>query len=157
MRTLREVLGREPRDVVREIDEITASLRGLRAEIVCRSTGDPVVRIIEIVGSQMEVSLEEINGRCREQRIALARQMAMVLAKEIMGLSSVQVGKAFGRDHGTVLHAERAIRNACETDPSIAKAKTYAATSVRSYLAEIGYPMPVNTKPLNVHPKPATA
>ena len=49
--------------------------------------------------------------------LARPRQMAMALAKELTEHSLPEIGEAFGgRDHTTVLHACRTIRELCETD-----------------------------------------
>jgi chromosomal replication initiator protein len=46
--------------------------------------------------------------------------MAMALAKELTPMSLPEIGDAFGgRDHTTVLHAQRKIKALLQTDPKI--------------------------------------
>ncbi|HIP53141.1 MAG TPA: chromosomal replication initiator protein DnaA, partial [Chromatiales bacterium] len=58
----------------------------------------------------------------RSRSIARPRQIAMTLAKELTNHSLPEIGKAFGgRDHTTVLHANRKIKELRESDPRIAE------------------------------------
>ena len=59
----------------------------------------------------------------RTRYIARARQMAMLLSKDLTNRSLPEIGKAFGKkDHTTVLHACRTIRKLKESDPDIKQA-----------------------------------
>jgi chromosomal replication initiator protein len=53
----------------------------------------------------------------RTRLLARPRQMAMALAKELTHLSLPDIGEAFGgRDHTTVLHACRKVKELCQED-----------------------------------------
>ncbi|NVM57540.1 MAG: hypothetical protein HWN51_05415, partial [Desulfobacterales bacterium] len=57
-------------------------------------------------------------GKGRPQDVALARQVAMYLVRELTGASLVSIGLHFaGRDHSTVIHACRTIEKKMEEDP----------------------------------------
>jgi len=52
------------------------------------------------------LSRAHLLGRGRSQNVALCRQVAMYLVRELIGLSYPQIGQAFGgRDHTTALYA----------------------------------------------------
>lgn len=56
-------------------------------------------------------SLIDLTGASRSRSLVTARQVAMYLCRELTDLSLPKVGQAFGgRDHTTVMHAERKIR-----------------------------------------------
>lgn len=56
-------------------------------------------------------SLDDLCGPSRSRNLVSARQVAMYLCRELTDLSFPKVGQAFGgRDHTTVMHAERKIR-----------------------------------------------
>ena len=58
-----------------------------------------------------EFSIEELCGTNRTRDLVLARQIAMYLCRELTEMSLPQIGKDFGgRDHTTVMHADRKIR-----------------------------------------------
>ena len=57
------------------------------------------------------VSLEDLRGHSRSRVLVNARQVAMYLCRELTELSLPRIGQAFGgRDHTTVMHADRKIR-----------------------------------------------
>jgi chromosomal replication initiator protein len=73
--------------------------------------------IIEVVTDYCGVTVDELVGKGKVRKIASARQYAMYLCRELTDLSLPKIGEAFGgRDHSTVLHAERKIRGAIQTD-----------------------------------------
>ncbi len=57
------------------------------------------------------LSIEDICGSSRSRVLVTARQIAMYLCRELTDLSLPKIGQQFGgRDHTTVMHAERKIR-----------------------------------------------
>ncbi len=79
--------------------------------------------IISTVAEHYDLRVVELTGRRRLARIALARQVAMHLTRELTGLSLKEVGEEFGgRDHGTVLHADRSIKSKMVETASLRKA-----------------------------------
>lgn len=76
--------------------------------------------IKEAVSNQMKISIELMESKSRKQEIALARQIAMFLAKKFTSLSLKSIGASFGnRDHSTVLHSCQAIENYLVTDKTV--------------------------------------
>lgn len=66
--------------------------------------------IIRIVGEHFGVRTSELLGRKRSRSISYPRQIGMYLARKLTPLSLEEIGGHFGgRDHSTVLHAERVI------------------------------------------------
>jgi chromosomal replication initiator protein len=56
-------------------------------------------------------TIEDLCGPSRSRTLVVARQVAMYLCRELTDLSFPKVGQEFGgRDHTTVMHAERKIR-----------------------------------------------
>ena len=54
----------------------------------------------------MKVSERQIMGKGRTMEVALARQLAMYLSKELTSSSLAKIGMHIGgRDHSTVIHA----------------------------------------------------
>lgn len=67
------------------------------------------------------VRLRDLNGRSRTDSVALARQVAMYLAKELTPMTYKEVGQEFGRDHATVIWAHNAVKRLSADDPAVAK------------------------------------
>lgn len=70
---------------------------------------DIEVRPTDIIGQVAQyfhMTFDEMVGRSRTKNVALARQIAMYLAREMTSMSLVDIGEVFGgRDHTTVMHA----------------------------------------------------
>jgi chromosomal replication initiator protein len=57
------------------------------------------------------ISIDDLIGSSRSRTLVTARQIAMYLCREITDFSLPAIGQSFGgRDHTTVMHAERKIR-----------------------------------------------
>src|SRR5690606_36480419 len=70
-----------------------------------------VPTIIAEVSDYFRSSLDELCGTSRSRTLVNARQIAMYLCRELTDLSLPKIGQEFGgRDHTTVMHAERKIR-----------------------------------------------
>ena len=74
----------------------------------------PEITAAQIMGacaSYFGVSIEELCGASRSRTLVTARQISMYLCRELTDLSLPKIGQAFGgRDHTTVMHADRKIR-----------------------------------------------
>lgn len=80
----------------------------------------PTVNMEEIVESTSEsfgVKKDDLYGKGRKQEVALARQAAMYLSKELTHNSLKSIGLFFGgRDHSTVIHACKTIKLKMDDD-----------------------------------------
>jgi chromosomal replication initiator protein len=57
------------------------------------------------------ISIDDLIGSSRSRTLVTARQIAMYLCRELTDLSLPRIGSTFGgRDHTTVMHAERKVR-----------------------------------------------
>jgi chromosomal replication initiator protein len=66
--------------------------------------------IINIAAGFYQLSVDDLYGSSRSQAIALARQVAMYLCREMTNLSLPKIGQLFGnRDHTTVMYANKKI------------------------------------------------
>lgn len=87
------------------------------AEIVLRDLiSDPTTMqistaaIMAATAEYFETSVEELRGPGKTRALAQSRQIAMYLCRELTDLSLPKIGQAFGRDHTTVMYAEKKIR-----------------------------------------------
>lgn len=66
--------------------------------------------IISRTAEYFDLAIDELHGPSRAQQIALARQIAMYLCRELTQLSLPKIGDLFGgRDHTTVMYAHKKI------------------------------------------------
>lgn len=78
-----------------------------------------VDNILKSVGAVFQVRLSDLKGTSRTKEIALARQVAMYLAKEMINESLMMIGAAFGKTHSTILHAYKTIESKIKKDESL--------------------------------------
>ena len=79
-----------------------------------------IQNIQKTVADYFKMRVSDLHSRKRSRQIARPRQMAMALAKELTSMSLPEIGDAFGgRDHTTVLHAQRKIKALLQTAPKI--------------------------------------
>jgi len=67
--------------------------------------------IMAATAEYFDTSLEELRGPGKTRALAQSRQIAMYLCRELTDLSLPKIGQAFGRDHTTVMYAQRKILN----------------------------------------------
>ena len=73
--------------------------------------------IIDVVCAEMELDKERMNSSERTREVAIARQLAMFLAKKHTKQPLTTIGAAIGgRNHATVLHSCKTISNLMDTD-----------------------------------------
>ncbi|AQT77964.1 chromosomal replication initiation protein DnaA [Mycolicibacterium litorale] len=66
--------------------------------------------IMAATAEYFDISVEELRGPGKTRALAQSRQIAMYLCRELTDLSLPKIGQAFGRDHTTVMYAEKKIR-----------------------------------------------
>ena len=65
-----------------------------------------IEQIVKLVCRDMKVSERQILGKSRTMEVALARQLAMFLTKELTNASLTNIGTQIGgRDHSRVINA----------------------------------------------------
>ncbi|HKU10185.1 MAG TPA: chromosomal replication initiator protein DnaA [Sinomonas sp.] len=68
-------------------------------------------QILHETASYFKLSIEELNSKSRTRTLVTARQIAMYLCRELTDMSLPKIGQVLGgRDHTTVIHADRKIR-----------------------------------------------
>ena len=78
--------------------------------------------VISWVAATTGISVLKIIGKSRLQDVVRARWLAMYLMHLLLGMSSVQLGAMFSRDHTSVLHALRNIDRSYPQLDEISKA-----------------------------------
>jgi chromosomal replication initiator protein len=78
------------------------------------------------VAEHYDIRLADMTSKRRPENIAFPRQVAMFLSRQMTETSLSAIGEAFGgRDHGTVLHACRLVKDRMEVDPSVRQVVSY--------------------------------
>jgi len=136
-----------PRDVLEFIASRNESsireLEGALTRVVayCSMTGEPVTiaaaevvvkdilpqdvkitpeMVIEVIADHFTVSIDQLTGPSKVRKIVTARQFGMFLTREYCEMSTTKIGEVYGgRDHTTVMHAEKKMRTAIQENTAI--------------------------------------
>ena len=99
-------------------DRVEMLLKDLLQEEARRSVS--IDNIQKRVAEHFDVRFADMTSKRRPKNIAFPRQIAMYIARELTKSSLMEIGDAFGgRDHGTVLHAHRLVKDRIGTDEKI--------------------------------------
>lgn len=78
------------------------------------------------VAEHFDIRLADMTSKRRPENIAFPRQVAMFLSRQMTESSLSTIGEAFGgRDHGTVLHACRLVKDRMEVDANVRQVVSY--------------------------------
>ena len=78
------------------------------------------------VAEHFDIRLADMTSKRRPENIAFPRQIAMYLARQMTESSLNTIGEAFGgRDHGTVLHACRLVKDRMQIDQNVRQVVCY--------------------------------
>ena len=78
------------------------------------------------VAEHFDIRLADMTSKRRPENIAFPRQIAMYLSRQLTENSLSAIGEAFGgRDHGTVLHACRLVKDRMEVDSNVRQVVNY--------------------------------
>ncbi len=89
----------------------------LRDLLYVHKQATSIPNIQKVVADYYQLRIADLLSKRRTRVLARPRQMAMTLAKELTSHSLSEIGDGFGgRDHTTVLHADRQIRKLLDTD-----------------------------------------
>jgi chromosomal replication initiator protein len=78
------------------------------------------------VAEHYDIRHADMLSKRRPENIAFPRQVAMYLARQLTDSSLAVIGDAFGgRDHGTVLHACRQVKDRMEVDANVRQTVSY--------------------------------
>ena len=92
--------------------------------------------IISQTAQYFELTVDDLYGSSRSQTIALARQIAMYLCRELTNLSLPKIGQLFGnRDHTTVMYANKKISDLMKERRSIYNQVTELTSRIKQQYA----------------------
>lgn len=79
-----------------------------------------IENIQKVVADRYNIKVSDLKSKSRKQMHARPRQIAMALAKELTSHSLPEIGREFGgKDHTTVMHAIKKVKELIESDMSI--------------------------------------
>lgn len=101
--------GHVDMDMVREI---VADIAGIPKDLTTALIG-------EFISREFNVSIKDLQSRSRKKVITFPRQIAMYLGRKHTKESLGDIGRAFNRNHATVLHSVKVVSELCRCDTSV--------------------------------------
>ena len=100
--------------------DLELTREALRDLLVFQERRVTIQNIQKTVAEYFKMRIADLHSKRRNRQITRPRQMAMALAKELTSMSLPEIGDAFGgRDHTTVLHAQRKVQELITTDARV--------------------------------------
>ncbi len=76
--------------------------------------------IVEAVSKRFNISISQLQSKCRARSLTLPRQIAMHLSRKLTNMSLTEIGGYIGgRDHSTVIHADEKITQMSKKDKNL--------------------------------------
>ncbi len=133
--SLREYIAHAIKGDVRQLESAVVGLKAKSSLLKTEPDLEMVKTIVkEITGRSQELTTEavrdfvagpfkvrtvDLQSKCRKKSIAFPRQVSMYLARKFTEEGLADIGKAFNRDHSTVLHSIRVITEAIARNSSV--------------------------------------
>jgi chromosomal replication initiator protein len=91
-----------------------------------------VEHILKSVATVFQVRVSDLKSALRTKEIALPRQVAMYLAKEMINESLIMLGASFGKTHSTILHAWKNIDKKLSEDDRLRRMVNMVKRNIES-------------------------
>ena len=133
--SLAEFIARAIKDDVRKLESVVVGLKAKSSLLKIKPHLDMVKEIIneitdqsrelttpfirDLVATQFNVRTDDLKSRSRKKTITVPRQISMYLARKHTEEALAEIGRAFNRDHSTVLHSIRTITEAMARNSSM--------------------------------------
>ncbi len=144
-----ENISHSVRDLEGAVNTLTAFVNVRKPETLSIATVEQLLQSLIIKNHTKRIDVEAIQRRVAEHYnvpeakmkmkdrtapVAFARQVAMFLCSELTDMKLVAIGAAFGgRDHGTVIHAKKTIRDRMDVDAEVKRDVEYLKKQLSGY------------------------
>lgn len=98
------------------------SVKNLLRDFIRISTGESVSldKILKVVADAYQISVTDLKGKKKDKKYAVPRQISIYIAREMTEISYTELGNEYsGKDHSTMMYADKKIRDLLKTDPSL--------------------------------------
>jgi chromosomal replication initiator protein len=113
------IVGLKAKSSLMKTDPDLLMAKEVVAEIIGNSQMLSAELIRDFIARHYKISIDDLQSRSRKKTIAFPRQVSMYLARKYTEQGLAEIGKAFNRDHSTVLHSVRVITNAMSRNGSV--------------------------------------
>lgn len=105
-------------------------------EMTGKSDSGVTVKLVAIeTCSKFSITFDRLTMQSRSNEVAIPRQVIFYVCRELCDVTSTELGRIFRKDHGTVLHGVKQIKNRMDVDEPFASMVNDIIKSVRQRLA----------------------
>ncbi len=87
-----------------------------------KTKGITINRVISVIASYYGIPKSEILGKSRKAEIMMARHISIYFARTLLEMSLIEIGRAFHRDHSTIISSINKIKRDLEKSPDLSVA-----------------------------------
>jgi len=113
------IVGLKAKSTLLKRDPDIAMAKEVVSEIIGNSQDLSAELIRDFIARQFKISIHDMQSKSRKKTITFPRQVSMYLARKYTEQGLAEIGKAFNRDHSTVLHSVRVISDSMARNGSI--------------------------------------
>ena len=98
------------------------TVKTLLRDFIRISTGESVSldKILKVVADAYQISVPDLKGKKKDKKYAIPLQISIYIAREMTEISYTELGNEYsGKDHSTMMYADKKIRDLLKTDPSL--------------------------------------
>lgn len=77
-------------------------------------------RVIDCVAADAKIPVKKLMGISRKQAYVLPRHICFFLLKSLFPISFQEIGDIFGKDHTTIMHGVKRIKDEMKNDKELA-------------------------------------
>lgn len=81
--------------------------------------GITLENIADKISSFYGLSIKDLKSKKRSAQVTTARQICMYLSRKLTDFSHTEIGNFYEKDHSTVIHSEKQIKEKIKMDPSL--------------------------------------
>jgi chromosomal replication initiator protein len=96
-----------------------------------------IENITRVVADYFSLTPNDLKGKKKTQNIVFPRQLAMYIGRDMTDYSTTELGQEFGgRDHTTVMHSIKIIKDKLLTDPSLESTIDIIKQNIKEFSAK---------------------
>ena len=113
------IVGLKAKTTIRKKEANMDMLKEVLANIISQAKTLSPETIRDYIASQFKLNSDDLLSKSRKKNIAFPRQVSMYFSRKYTKNALSEIGKAFNRDHSTVVHSIRVISEAMNNDRSV--------------------------------------
>ncbi|MDD5757848.1 MAG: chromosomal replication initiator protein DnaA [Desulfobulbaceae bacterium] len=113
------IIGLKAKSNLRKIDPDRDMVNEVIANLIGQHQNLTPEAIRDFVAAQFKLSGEDLSSKSRKKTFAFPRQVSMYFSRKYTEKGLSEIGKAFNRDHSTVVHSIRVVTEAMNEQSSV--------------------------------------